>query len=82
MVLTNATTGAMCVAADIWLFRVVVRALFTKKRRTHIVAPLGMQLVLQASSKVERNPIIEIGSLGSKKCAFACHLTFFTSFKI
>lgn len=42
-----------------------------------MVAPACIRFVLHASLIVARTPMVEIESLGSKKCDFICDLTLF-----
>lgn len=58
------------------MLRVDSETFFTKKSSTHIVASSCMLLVLHASLKVTRNPMIEFGSLQLKKSAFICSFIF------
>lgn len=78
MLLFKATNGIMWAAADMYLLSVVGRILLTKKGCNHIVAFYWMLLVSHVSLNVVWNPMIEMGSLGLKKCAFICGLNFFT----
>lgn len=58
------------------LLSVISIAFLTKQGNNHIAAPSLMLLVSYDSLKVARNLIIEMGSFGSKKCAFICGYTF------
>lgn len=80
--LTEVTTGAMSDAANIGLFKVVARALLTKKERFQIAKLSYGQLFLQASLKVARNSMLEIVPLGSKKCALVYDFNSSTIFKM
>lgn len=68
----------MFVAAYIQQFKVDASAFLAKKKSIHIAALLWMRLVLLVGLEVARNLMIEMGSLGLKKCSFICNLAFFT----
>lgn len=76
---TAVTAGARIVAADMQLFRVYFNAFLTKNCNAHIAVSLLLQFVWQASSKDTRYLAIKTNSLGLKKCAFTCDLTFFST---
>lgn len=77
MVLHGARTGVMRATVDIRLLCIVSRTFLTKKGSIHIDAFSRILLLSHSSLKVARNSMVEMGSHGSKKCAFIYDLAFY-----
>lgn len=78
MVLTEKKNVLMSAAVNIPLLSVVANTFSIKKGGTQIAALSWMLLVSQVDLKVAKSPMIEMGSLWSKKCAFICELNALT----
>lgn len=67
----------MLVVAAMQFFKVDARGLSREKRSTHIAASSYMRFISQPNLKMDKRSIIKTRSLGLKKCAFNCDLSFF-----
>lgn len=80
--LSIATSGLSYNSAETRLSKVVPMAVSTNKGRTLIAISSCIPLVVPSIEKIERKPMVAIGSRVSMKCAFVTYFTSFSIFKM